>query len=248
MGDKDEKKLKKKEKKKEAEKMLMKIMMENPSMLKEMAEKLQTTGTGSGTTGNASKSRSSRSPSSPSKSADHSSSSRKYKSPTRNVIAHGDSIKVNLGRNSSPSVSRSSASRKVISSESSSNRKVIPQTSSTTGDSKNRRTRSRSRSNSRDHESSKDPSRIVLDLLIKKNRHHPSNKTIGMVNPNRASLNGTEEIQKEIQIDKIGIGRNLPKMRMNEKGPTNDLEDEILKIYLLNDLLKKLLLTISNIK
>merc|ERR1711953_1608484 len=90
---------------------------------------------GSGTTGNASKSRSSRSPSSPSKSADHSSSSRKYKSPTRNVIAHGDSIKVNLGRNSSPSVSRSSASRKVISSESSSNRKVIPQTSSTTGDS-----------------------------------------------------------------------------------------------------------------
>merc|ERR1712113_176038 len=247
MGDKDEKKLKKKEKKKEAEKMLMKIMMENPSMLKEMAEKLQTTGTGSGTTGNASKSRSSRSPSSPSKSADHSSSSRKYKSPTRNVIAHGDSIKVNLGRNSSPSVSRSSASRKVISSESSSNRKVISQTSSTTGDSKIVVLGPDLDLILEIMNPVKDPSRIVLDLLIKKNRH-PSNKTIGMVNPNRASLNGTEEIQKEIQIDQIGIGRNLPKMRMNEKGPTNDLEDEILKIYLLNDLLKKLLLTISNIK
>merc|ERR1712113_802592 len=238
MGDKDEKKLKKKEKKKEAEKMLMKIMMENPSMLKEMAEKLQTTGTGSGTTGNASKSRSSRSPSSPSKSADHSSSSRKYKSPTRNVIAHGDSIKVNLGRNSSPSVSRSSASRKVISSESSSNRKVISQTSSTTGDSKIVVLGPDLDLILEIMNPVKDPSRIVLDLLIKKNRHHPLNKTIGMVNPNRASLNGTEEIQKEIQIDQIGIGRNLPKMRMIEKGPTNDLEDEILKIYLLNDLLK----------
>merc|ERR1712141_565132 len=133
-------------------------MMENPSMLKEMAEKLQTTGGTSST-----KSRSSRSPSSPSKSAE--SSSRKYKSPTRNVIAHGDSIKVNVGRNSSPA-SRSSASRKVISTESSSsNRKVIPQTSSlsTSGDSKfSSNRRSRSRSNSRDHESSK---RSIKDRL-----------------------------------------------------------------------------------
>ena len=137
--------------------MLMKLMMENPSMLKEMAEKLQTGGTSS------TKSRSSRSPSSPSKSAE--SSSRKYKSPTRNVIAHGDSIKVNVGRNSSPA-SRSSASRKVISTESSSsNRKVIPQTSSlsTSGDSKfSSNRRSRSRSNSRDHESSK---RSIKDRL-----------------------------------------------------------------------------------
>ena len=65
-----EKKLKKKEMEKEEVKMLMKIVMDNPSMLKEMAEKLQTiensifmlqtTGTGSGTTGNSSKSRSKR--------------------------------------------------------------------------------------------------------------------------------------------------------------------------------------------
>ena len=177
--------------------MLMKLMMENPSMLKEISEKLQTG------TGNSSKSRSSRSPSSPSKSADQ--SSRKYKSPTRNVIAHGDSIKVNVGRNNSPASgpevhrrtgSRSSASRKVISTESSSSssRKVIPQSSSTsTGDSKfsNRtRSRSRSRSNSRDHESSK---RSIKDRLGPVNQEKSSSSSFKQDHWNGKSKSGKAE-------------------------------------------------------
>ena len=153
--------------------------MENPSMLKEMAEKLQTGGNSS------TKSRSSRSPSSPSKSAE--SSSRKYKSPTRNVIAHGDSIKVNVGRNSSPA-SRSSASRKVISTDSSSsNRKVIP----TSGDSKfSSNRRSRSRSNSRDHESSK---RSIKDRLGPVNQEKSSSSSFKQDHWNGKSKSGKAE-------------------------------------------------------